>query len=77
MSGKEPRFPRAKPKTRRKPWAVYLLLRDGSPWNFESYVGIVEAWAAAKALQGLSSRGRTWIEHIDQSAHLRRMAVQS
>lgn len=64
---KEPRFPRARPKVRRKPWAVYLLLRDRTPWNYSVHEGIVEAWMYAKALAG--QERRVWIEHIDQPAH--------
>lgn len=65
---KEPRFTRAKPQ-RRKPWAVWFLLRDGSPWEYARHEGIVEAWGTAKALAGLRDRGRVWIAHIDQPAH--------
>ncbi len=67
---KEPRFPRAKPKTRRKPWAVWLLLRDGSGWEFGAYAGLVEAWSTAKALAGQRDFGRVWIAHIDHPAHI-------
>jgi len=69
---KEPRFPRAKPKTRRKQWAVWLLLQDGSGWEYSTHAGIVDAWSTAKALAGLRDKGRTWIAHVDQPAHWRR-----
>lgn len=64
---KPPRFPRAKPKARRKPWAVWLLLQGNRPWNYSVHEGIVDAWATARTLAG--DQRRVWLAHIDQPAH--------
>lgn len=61
--------------TRRKLWAVWLLLMDGDAWNFCVEKTLAEALLTARTLLGgdpgpLFARYRVWIAHVDQPAHV-------